>query len=166
MRNVVVTGIGLVTCLGNTREEVGTRLMNLEHGFVPYEPFISDPNVSISVAAPIPGFETSSPDPEDWSYPGELRFRLEQLRGFSPNALYANFALIRAVRDAGLELHQISDPRTGLYTASSGSALMTYHNMDRMKQVGPLRCSPLGIVGSIAGTLNFNLSACLFYHFL
>jgi len=164
MRNVVVTGIGLVTCLGHTREEVGNRLLNQEHGFERYPPFISDSKVPISVAAPIPGFETTSTDPEDWTFPPELRFRLEQLRGFSPNALYSNYALTRAVADAGLELDQISDPRTGLYTASSGSAMMTHYNMDRMKRVGPLRCSPLGIVGSIAGTLNFNLAGAYKIH--
>ena len=138
---------------------MGTRLRNMEHGFVRYPPFIEDPNIPVSVAAPIPGFVTDSTDPEDWTYPDTLRFRLEQLRGMSPNALYAHFALTRAVADAGLELADISDIRTGLYTASSGSAMMTHYNLSRMKKVGPLRCSPLGIVSSIAGTLNFNLAA-------
>jgi 3-oxoacyl-[acyl-carrier-protein] synthase-1 len=36
---------------------------------------------------------------------------------------------------------------------------MTHFHLDRMKRFGPLRCSPLGIVASIAGTLNFNLAA-------
>jgi 3-oxoacyl-[acyl-carrier-protein] synthase-1 len=159
MQSVVVTGIGLVTCLGNSKEEVGGRLRNLEHGFVSYEPFLEDDKIPISVAAPVPDFETSSTDPEDWTYPDEIRFRLEQLRGLSPNALYAHFALTRAVTDAQLELAEISGPRTGLYTASSGSAMLTHHNLARMKKFGPLRCSPLGIVASTAGTLNFNLAA-------
>lgn len=159
MRNVVVTGIGLVTCLGHDKAEVGRKLREQEHGFVRYPPFEADDTIPISVAAPIPGFETSSTDPEDWTFPGDIRFRLEQLRGLSPNALYAHFALTRAVADAGLEKDGLSDPRTGLYTASSGSAALTHHNLERMKKVGPLRCSPLGIVASIAGTLNFNLAA-------
>lgn len=159
MRNVVVTGIGLVTCLGNDKAEVSGKLRSLQHGFVEYPPFLEDRNIPVSVAAPIPGFDTSSTDAEDWTFPGEIRFRLEQLRGLSPNALYAHFALTRAVADAGLEKEEISDSRTGLYTASSGSAALTYHNLDRMKRVGPMRCSPLGIVASIAGTLNFNLAA-------
>ncbi|MEX0325250.1 MAG: beta-ketoacyl synthase [Puniceicoccaceae bacterium] len=159
MRNVVVTGIGLVTCLGNDKTEVSGRLRNLQHGFVEYPPFLEDRNIPIRVAAPIPGFETNTTDSEDWTYPGEIRFRLEQLRGLSPNALYAHFALTRAVSDAGLSREDISGPGTGLYTASSGSAALTHHNLARMKKVGPMRCSPLGIVASIAGTLNFNLAA-------
>ena len=159
MRNVVVTGIGLVTCLGRDQIEVGNRLRNLEHGFVKYPPFAGDPNIPINIAAPIPEFETATSDPEDWTFPPEIRLRLEQLRGLSPNALYAHFALKQAIEDAGLEADLISNPRTGLYTASSGSAAMTYHHLHRMKRFGALRCSPLGIVAATAGTLNFNLAA-------
>ena len=36
--------------------------------------------------------------------------------------------------------------------------MLHYHN-DRLTKVGVMRCSPLGIVASIAGTLNFNLIA-------
>lgn len=159
MRNVVVTGIGLVTCLGHNKSEVGSRLKNLHHGFVKYAPFAADERIPVHVAAPIQGFETLSTDPEDWIFPDDIHFRLEQLKCLSPNALYAHFALRRAIEDAGLELEDLSDPRTGLYTASSGSAAMTHFHLDRMKRLGPLRCSPLGIVASIAGTLNFNLAA-------
>lgn len=159
MRSVVVTGVGLVTCLGHDPETVGSRLKHLQHGIVRYLPFIEDEKIPVSVAAPIPDFQTDSADAEDWTYPPEIRFRLEQLKGLSPNALYAHFALRRAVADAGLELDELKDPRTGLYTASSGSAAMTHFHLDRLKRFGPMRCSPLGIVASIAGTLNFNLDA-------
>lgn len=159
MRNVVVTGIGLVTCLGHDTNQVAGSLQDLRHGFVRYKPFEADERIPVHVAAPIPGFVTDSTDPEDWTFPDDIRFRLEQLKGLSPNALYAHFALRRAASDAGLELEALSDRRTGLYTASSGSAAMTHFHLDRMKRFGPLRCSPLGIVASIAGTLNFNLAA-------
>lgn len=159
MRNVVVTGIGLVTCLGHDAETVSGNLQELRHGFIRYEPFVSDERIPVHVAAPIPGFVTDSTDPEDWTFPDDIRFRLEQLKGLSPNALYAHFALRRAAANAGLEIDDLSNRRTGLYTASSGSAAMTHFHLDRMKRFGPLRCSPLGIVASIAGTLNFNLAA-------
>ncbi|NDV62510.1 beta-ketoacyl-[acyl-carrier-protein] synthase family protein [Puniceicoccales bacterium CK1056] len=159
MRNVVVTGLGLVTCLGHDKEAVGKRLKELKHGCVAYQPFEADEKIPIHVAAPVPGFDTASTDPEDWTFPDDIHFRLEQLKGLSPNALYAHFALKRAIGDAGLEKGDLSNERTGLYTASSGSAAMTHFHLDRMKRFGPLRCSPLGIVASIAGTLNFNLAA-------
>ena len=37
--------------------------------------------------------------------------------------------------------------------------MLTYYHHDRMLKLGPARCSPLGIVASIVGTLNFNLVA-------
>lgn len=162
MRTVVATGLGLVTCLGHDKEQVASKLRHLQHGFTRYQPFVEDPECPLTVAAPLPDFDTHSTDPEDWTYPEGIRFRLEQLRGLSPNALYAHFALRQAAADAGLELEALSDPRTGMYCASSGSATLTYHHMERMHRLGPTRCSPLGIVASIAGTLNFNLAAA--YH--
>ena len=93
MRNVVVTGIGLVTCLGHRKEDVGSRLRRMEHGFVRYAPFLADERIPISVAAPVPDFDTASTDPEDWSFPKELHFRLEQLRGLSPNAHLRRYRL-------------------------------------------------------------------------
>jgi 3-oxoacyl-[acyl-carrier-protein] synthase-1 len=159
MRSCVVTGIGWVTCLGHEPSTVSDRLRRLQHGIVPFQPFLDDPQIPVKVAAPLQGFDTASADQEDWTFPGTLRFRLEQLRALSPNALYAQFALHQAIQEAGLTASEISSDRTGLFTASSGSANQTYANMDKMKRVGPMRCSPLGIVASIAGTLNFNLAA-------
>jgi len=164
MKNVVVTGLGFVTCLGNEAATVSRKLADLQHGFVRYPPFADDPKVPVSIAAPIPGFDTASTDPEDWIYPGNIRFRLEQLRSLAPNALYAHFALQSAVSAAGLALEEIHDPRTGLFTASSGSAMLTNHHLNRFKNLGPMRCSPLGIVASTAGTLNFNL--CAYYRII
>lgn len=159
MRACVVTGMGWVTCLGRDRLAISERLRHLRHGIVRFKPFLDDEQIPVSVAAPLPEFDTSSSDQEDWSFPQELRFRLEQLRALSPNALYAHFALQQAIREAGLSPDEVGSERTGLFTASSGSANQTYANMERMKRVGPMRCPPLGIVSSIAGTLNFNLAA-------
>lgn len=159
MRSCVVTGIGWVTCLGREKNEVSHRLRTLQHGIAKWPPFVEDDRMPVKVAAPIPGFDTSSADQEDWTFPDDIRFRLEQLRALSPNALYAHFALRQAIAEAGLDASHISSENTGLFTASSGSASQTYANLHRMKRVGPMRCSPLGIVASIAGTLNFNLAA-------
>lgn len=158
MHQVVVTGLGFVTCLGISKAAVLDSLLHLRHGICRYPPFDS-PDIPVKVAAPIPGFETESADPEDWTYPQELKIRLEILRGLAPQGLYAMHAFQQAVDDARLPADLVSHPRTGLYTASAGSASRTFTHMERMKRVGPQRCSPLGIIGSIAGTLTFNLVA-------
>jgi len=155
---VVVTGLGWATCLGLDRSTVAGRLRRLEHGIRPFAPF-EDPKIPVSLAAPVEGFATDSTDQEDWTYPAELKLRLEQLRGLAPHGLYATYAVKKAIEDARLEAGEVSNPRTGLFAASAGSMTMIHHHMSRMHRYGPMRCSPLGIVSSIAGTLNFNLCA-------
>jgi 3-oxoacyl-[acyl-carrier-protein] synthase-1 len=63
------------------------------------------------------------------------------------------------VEDAGLSDADISNAETGLYAASGGSPQLMGHMLNRMHKLGVMRCSPLGIVASISGTLNFNLVA-------
>jgi len=77
----------------------------------------------------------------------------------APSGLYAHCALLQAVADAKLEGADISNPLTGLNAASGGSPFLTHYHHERMGKIGVMRCSPFGIIGSIAGTLNFNLVA-------
>lgn len=154
----MVTGLGWATCLGTDRSSVSNRLRRMEHGIRPFPPF-EDPKIPIALAAPVEGFNTDSADQEDWTYPASLKLRLEQLRGLAPHGIYAAYAVQQAIEEAKLDADQVSNPRTGLFAASAGSTMMVHHHMTRMDRFGPMRCSPLGIVASIAGTLNFNLCA-------
>jgi 3-oxoacyl-[acyl-carrier-protein] synthase-1 len=65
----------------------------------------------------------------------------------------------QAIDDAGLDDADISNRHTGLYAASGGSPYLLGNMFNRMHTQGVMRCSPLSIVASIAGTLNFNLVA-------
>lgn len=156
MRSVVVTGLGFITCLGNARDEVETSLRTLRHGIEVFPSFAPD-HIPVKVAAPIREFATTDPDPEDWTYPERYRIRLDALRTMAPHVLYAHCALTDALADAGLERDAVSDPRTGLFAASGGSGVRIYNHLKRLYEQGPARCSPMSIVSSVAGTLNFNL---------
>ena len=124
--------------------------------FIP--PF-QKPDIPVKVVGTIKDFVTDSTDPEDWLYPPRYVIKREVLRGLAPNSLYACCAMLQAIDDARLAPQDVSNPDTGLYAASGGSPFLTHHHHARMQQVGVMRCSPLGIVASIAGTLNFNLVA-------
>ena len=63
----------------------------------------------------------------------------------------------QAIADASLREKDISNQDTGLYTASAGSSRFLHSNLERMYKKGVMRCNPLSIVASIAGTLSFNL---------
>jgi 3-oxoacyl-[acyl-carrier-protein] synthase-1 len=156
MPKVFLTGLGFITSIGNDRATVTQSLRELRHGMVLYPPF-QRPEIPIKVAAPIREFDTDSADPEDWIFPARYTIRREVLRGLAPHGVYAYCAMLQAVEDARLTEADISNPATGLYAASGGSAFLMHHYIERMHRLGVMRCQPLGIVASVAGTVNFNL---------
>ncbi|MDR3229570.1 MAG: beta-ketoacyl-[acyl-carrier-protein] synthase family protein [Puniceicoccales bacterium] len=158
MRNIVVTGLGFVCSIGNGKAAVRENLRELRHGIEPYEPF-SDPRSPVKLIGAIKGFDTRSPDSEDWTWPSDVSIKRDVLRGLAPHGLYAYYALVHAIADAGLAPSEVSNPATGIFTASAGSVSMIYHNLTRMFASGVMRCSPMGVVNSVVGTLSFNLVA-------
>lgn len=158
MPRVFITGIGLITSIGNDAASVTASLRELRHGFQHYPPFQS-PEVPVKVAAPVRDFVTDGNDPEDWTFPTRYKIRRDILRGMAPHGVYAWCAMQQAVADAALEEADIANAHTGLFAASAGSPRLMGYMLNRMHQHGVMRCSPLGIVASISGTLNFNLVA-------
>jgi 3-oxoacyl-[acyl-carrier-protein] synthase-1 len=158
MPRVFITGLGFVTSIGNDAATVAGNLREMRHGFELYAPF-QKPEIACKVTGPIRGFFTDSVDPEDWTWPPGYEIKRETIRSMAPHGLYAHCAFLQAIADARLGEGDISNRQTGLFAASGGSPMLTYYHHDRMLKLGPARCSPLGIVASIVGTLNFNLVA-------
>jgi len=155
---VVVTGLGFITSIGNDSEAVKQSVIELSHGMESFI-FTNVPDSPVSVMATVKDFQTDSMDPEDWIYPRGYSIPGSLLRGLSPHGLYAHCALVQAIEDSGLNAEEISNRRTGLYTASAGSIWMINQLLNRMHEVGVERMNPKGIVATVAGTLNFNLAA-------
>jgi 3-oxoacyl-[acyl-carrier-protein] synthase I len=158
MPKVYLTGLGFITSIGNDVATVTQSLRELRHGIEAYPPF-QKPDIPVKVAAPVKGFQTDSHDCEDWVYPERYRVKRDILRGMGPNALYAHCAMQQALQDARLSEADWSNDDTGLYAASGGSPHLFGHMIHKMHTQGVMRCSPLGIVAGIAGTVNFNLVA-------
>ena len=158
-KRVFITGLGVISGIGNDVNSISESLRELKHGFSVYPAFVDDPLVPVSLVSTPKGFELESEDFEDWVYPNEYRVRREVLRGFAPHGLYVYCAMKQAIADAGLDENEVSNRDTGIYTASCGSPRLVYRNMKRMRDIGAMRCAPTGIVSSIAGTLSFNLVA-------
>lgn len=158
MERVFITGLGFVTSIGNDAATVANNLRELRHGFERYPPF-DKPDIPCKVVGTVKGFNTESPDQEDWTWPAGYTIKRELLRSMAPNGLYGHIAALQAIADARLEPGDVSNERTGLYAASGGSPFLTHFHHARMLKVGVMRCSPMGIVSSIVGTLNFNLVA-------
>ena len=160
MEPVWITGMGLITSIGNDRETVTRNLLELRHG-IENPPELQVDSSPVKVAGTVKGFEVDSTDPEDWVYPEQYRVPRATLRSFSPHVLYAWCALSQAIEDAGLSQDDLHDPDAGLYTSSGGSMRSIHKHFEKMDQRGVMACNPLAIVASIAGTLTFNLVAAL-----
>ena len=158
MPRVFITGLGFITSIGNDAATVTRNLRELRHGFELFPPF-QKPEIPCKVVGTIKEFATDSPDPEDWTFPARYAIKRELLRSMAPNGLFAHCAMLQAIEDAKLTPADISNRQTGLYAASGGSPYLTHHHHDRLLKYGVMRCSPMGIVASIVGTLNFNLVA-------
>jgi 3-oxoacyl-[acyl-carrier-protein] synthase-1 len=157
-RPAVITGLGFITCIGNDGAAVAASLRGLRPGLERVT-FLDNPSLPVKVAGTIKGFTVDSASWRDWRYPGQYQFPREVLRGLSPHGLYALCAVEQALADAGLTAADLGDGATGLYCASAGSAFLLHHHIAQMHAARGERGNPLGIVASIAGTLNFNLAA-------
>ena len=156
MSRVVITGLGFITSIGNSRQEVVASLREGRTGVERFAEF-ADPGIPVKLAGTVKGFTFPSTDFEDWTYPSWYKLTREALRPMAPNTLFAYFAMRQAIDDAGLGMETVSNPRTGLMCASGGSMWMAYANYDIMLNRGVTRCPPMGIINSIPGSLYVNL---------
>lgn len=157
-RRAVVTGLGFITSIGLERAAVSESLRALRTGIAPVE-FLGNPSLPVKVAGTVKGFVVDSPSWRDWRWPERYTVPRETLRGLAPHGLYAFCAIEQALADAGLSREGLTDGATGLYCASAGSAFLLHHHLAHMHAARGERGNPLGVVQSIAGTLNFTLAA-------
>ena len=155
-RRVVITGLGFITSIGNNRAHVLESLLHQRSG-IEIHPELDRPEIPVKLAGTIKGFSFPSMRYESWKFPKELTIPRAHLRSMSPHVVYAYAAMQEAIADAAISPEIISNPRTGLTSASSGSAMMMYRNVDVMLKKGVLRCHPFCLAASVSGTLNFNL---------
>jgi 3-oxoacyl-[acyl-carrier-protein] synthase-1 len=157
MKRAVITGLGFITSIGNSRAEVLDSLRAVRTGVERFHEFEA-PNIPVKLAGTVKGFEFSDTSFEDWVYPERYKIPREVLRPMTPNALYAYFAMREAIEDAALPPELVSNEETGLTCASGGSMWMAYDNLHTMVTRGVMRCQPMAIINSIPGSLYINLT--------
>jgi 3-oxoacyl-(acyl-carrier-protein) synthase len=154
----VITGLGFITSIGQDHASVIGSLRELRHGFE-HQEFFGNPNLSVKVAGTIKGFAFPTPNWRDWKWPEHFVVDRELLRGLAPHGVYAVCALQQALTDAGLDAAELGDGTTGLFCASAGSPFLLNNFINQMHETRGERSNPMGIISSIAGTLNFTLAA-------
>jgi len=157
---IVVSGLGFVTSIGNDRAAVTDSLRTLRSGIERYD-FFPGLDAPVKVVGTIKGFDTSALQWAGWRWPEGYQFKPDALRGMASHGLYALCSVEQAVADARLTPAEITGEETGLFCASAGSPRLLRHFLNQIHESHGDRIAPMGIVSTIAGTLNFNLSAHL-----
>jgi len=144
MRRAVVTGIGGVTCLGNTLEAITDALKAGRSGIVANETFRE-----MGLRSQVSG-----------SVDIDIKEHIERkvLRFMGDAAAYAYIGMQRAIEDSGLEESDISNPRTGLIASSGGaSSENILKSAETLKSRGVRKIGPY----MVPRTMSSSVSACL-----
>ncbi len=144
MKRVVVTGIGVTSCLGTSRDEVAQSL-KLGRSGIRY----NDSYQELGFRSHVSG--TVDIDFQDFIDRKTLRF-------MGNAAAYAYIAMQQAISDSGLSEAMVSNPRTGLIAASGGaSSENIVESADIMREKGVKRVGPYRVTRTMGSTV----SACL-----
>ncbi len=143
-RRVVVTGIGIVSSIGNNAEEVTESLRLARSGIV------------------------AAPDYTELGFRSQVKGSVKmdvadhidrkQMRFMGEGAAYAVLAMEQAVADAGLTEDEVSNPRTGLIAGSGGpSTANMLSAFDTTREKSPKRVGPYMVPRCMSSTV----SACI-----
>jgi 3-oxoacyl-[acyl-carrier-protein] synthase-1 len=148
MRRVVVTGMGIVSSIGNNAQEVQAALRDGTSGIVKSDTYAEM------------GFRSQ--------VHGSLKLDLETAidrrarRFMGDGAAYAAVAMQQAITDAGLSDDLVSNPRTGLIVGSGGpstKAIVAAADTARTEPVkGPKKVGPFAVPKAMSSTCSANLS--------
>ena len=144
MRRVVVTGLGIVSCLGNDTTSVTAALLEGRSG-IRYVPEYAELGLRSQIAG-IPDLDL------------EAAIERKTRRFMGDAAAYGHVAMRDAIRDAGLESGEISNPRTGLIVGSGGGSVRNQiDTADILRTRGVRRVGPYMVSRTMCSTA----SACL-----
>ncbi len=144
MKRVVVTGIGIVSSIGNNKNEVLESLKSLRSGIVHNQEYADL------------GFRSH--------VSGSLDINLEEnidrklMRFMGDGAAYNYLAMVEALEDSGLTEADISNPRTGLIMGSGGPSMKNQTlATDILREKGAKKIGPFMVPRNMSSTN----SACL-----
>lgn len=145
MKRVVITGMGVVSPIGNTIEEFWSSLKNGKHGFELLNDMVS-PDLEVKIAATVKKFE-----PEKYLDKKEQK-RIDRFTQF---AVYAS---LDALADSGTDFKDLDPYRAGvIFGVGIGGLELTLQEHSKYLEKGPNRVSvfyvPMMIANMAAGTI-------------
>ena len=144
MRRVVITGMGIVSCIGTDVPTVLTSLQEGRSGIV-FRPEYAERGMRSHVAGTVDIDFTTQIDRKD-------------LRFMGAAAAYGYISMKQAIADSGLTPEQVSNIRTGLIMGAGGSSTEDQvETADILREKGLKRIGPYRVTRTMGSTV----SACL-----
>lgn len=144
MRRVVITGIGITSCIGTDKEQVLTSLKEGKSGISFHEVYKEM------------GFRSHVAGTIDIDFKEHIDRK--QLRFMGDAAAYAYLSMQQVVNDSGLTEAQVSNPRTGIIAGSGGaSSGNLVEAADILREKGIKRIGPYRVTQTMGSTV----SACI-----
>ncbi|MDE3072945.1 MAG: beta-ketoacyl-ACP synthase I [Pseudomonadota bacterium] len=145
MRRVVVTGMGIVSCLGNALGTVSEALRELRSG-ISAVPEYAARGLRSQVAG-VPQIDLAE----------VIDRKLKRFMGDA--AAYAYVAMRDAIADAGLSIEQIRHPRSGVVAGSGGgSARWQIETADLLREKGVRKVGPYMVPRTMCSTVSATLA--------
>ena len=146
MRRVVVTGMGIVSSIGNNTQEVLASLREAKSGITRSEEFAAH-----GFRCQVQGMPTLDPA-------GSIDRRA--MRFLGPGSAWNHVAMEQAIRDSGVEEKDIVNPRTGIVMGSGGpstSIIVDAADITR-KNNSPKRIGPFAVPKVMSSTASATLA--------
>ncbi len=145
MRRVVVTGMGIVSCIGNNTQEVLASLREAKSGISHAKDYAELGFRSLVHGAP--------------TLNAEEAIDRRAMRFLGGGAAWNHVAMEQAIRDAGLEQNEISHERTGIIMGSGGPSTRTIvEAADIARSKGPKRVGPFAVPKAMSSTASATLA--------
>ena len=146
MRKVVVTGLGIVSCIGNNKDEVLKSLLNTKSGIV----FSEDQkkyNFRSQVAGTIKNLNLDE------------HIDRKQKRFMGEGSAFNFIALKEAIKESGLEEKDISNEKTGIIMGSGGPSIKNVvYAVDTTRKSAPKKMGPYIVPRTMASTCSATLA--------
>src|SRR5271163_1154457 len=145
MKRVVVTGMGIVSSIGNNTQEVVASLREAKSGIVR-----ADKYAELGFRCQVHGAPTL--DPSETIDRRAMRF-------LGGGAAWNHVAMEQAIRDAGLEETDVSNERTGIIMGSGGPSTRTIvESADIARSKGPKRVGPFAVPKAMSSSPSATLA--------
>src|SRR6478672_4930111 len=145
MRRVVITGMGIVSSIGNNTQEVLASLHEAKSGITRAEK-----HAEIGFRSQVHGQPTLNP--------AEVIDR-RAMRFLAEGAAWNHVAMEQAIADSGLEPGDVSNERTGIIMGSGGpSARTLVESADITRTKGPKRVGPFAVPKAMSSTASATLA--------